>query len=369
MNRALLFRRRLIAAGICVLCILFLAFSSAFRSATQSEEMNHWGLLSFAILIVAGYLIQREIMMRERIENGLHTAQELLGVKHDKQHAELGSTMEDLHGQIRARQSAEDAMRRLNEDLEHRVRARTAELQEISQELEAFNYSVSHDLRAPLRHMSGFSRILQEEFAAKLPEEAQHYIERIRTAATHMSALVDDMLRLSYIGRQALQQKPMDLGVLVEEVRADVMQEVEGREIDWKISALPEVQADAVLLRQVLLNLVSNALKFTRQRQRAVIEIGSQEEDGQTVIFVRDNGAGFDPRYADKLFGVFQRLHRQDEFEGTGIGLAIVQRIIHKHGGRVWADSKPGRGATFYFTLPAHAKTRTPMREMAGVNA
>jgi signal transduction histidine kinase len=325
------------------------------------------GLLSFSILIAAGHLIQGEIMTRGRIENGLQTAQELLGVKYNAQHAELDNVMEDLHAQIRARQSAEQFVRSLNEELEDRVGERTAELQAANRELEAFSYSVSHDLRAPLRHLQGFSRILQKDCASQLDADARHYLQQIESAATRMSSLVEDLLHFSHIGRQDPQMNAVSLRRLAEEVRVQVMKEIDGREINWKISALPEVQGDAVLLRQVLFNLFSNAVKFTSKQDRAIIEIGSEEETGETVIYVRDNGAGFDPRYADKLFGVFQRLHRQDEFEGTGIGLAIVQRIIHKHGGRVWAESRPGHGATFYFSLPSKTMNARFPEKLIGV--
>ena len=243
------------------------------------------------------------------------------------------------------------------------------ELVEANGELESFTYSVSHDLRAPLRHLDGFSRILEEEYGAELPEEARHYLHRIRSATTHMSRLVEDLLGLSRLGRQGLQLRTVTLRELVEEARAEVLSEAEGRVIDWQIGALPEVQADVGLFRQVWINLFSNAIKFTRNQPRPVIQVGSRKENGEAILFVRDNGAGFDPRYADKLFGVFQRLHRQDEFEGTGVGLATVQRIVHKHGGRVWAESQPGQGATFYFSVPARASVpRQPKAEM-GVSA
>ena len=300
------------------------------------------GLLSFAILIVADLLIRGEIMTREKIE-------------------------EDLHEQIRARQKAEYVIRRLNEELEDRVRLRTAELQEINGELKAFTYSVSHDLRAPLRHMEGFSRLLQKDHADKLSTDGRHYVDRIQSAATHMSSLVEGLLHLSRIGRQVPERNAISLHALTEDVRAELTEESEGRLIDWKISPLPEVDGDPLLVRQVLFNLVSNSVKFTSKQDRALIEIGSKEENGETVIYVRDNGAGFDPSYAEKLFGVFQRLHRQDEFEGTGIGLAIVQRIIHKHGGRVWAESRPGDGATFYFTLPSQTRNAPPPEMLIGV--
>lgn len=316
--------------------------------------------LTFLILGFAGYFVQREIMARGRIETGLRKAQELLGVELEGQRAELGHTMEDLHAQIEARRRMEREVRRLNEELEERVEQRTRELQEANHELEAFSYSVSHDLRAPLRHMDGFSRILQQEYATQLPEEARHYLDRVRSATTHMSNLVEDLLQLSRLGRQSPQLSRVALRNLVEEAQAETLSVAGDRTIEWRIGALPESEVDAHLFLQVWVNLLSNAIKFSRNQPKAVIEIGSLEKDGETVVFVRDNGAGFDPRYADKLFGVFQRLHRQDEFEGTGIGLATVQRIIKKHGGRVWAESQPGQGATFYFTVP----TPVPHREI-----
>lgn len=315
--------------------------------------------LTFLILAFAGYFVQREIMTRGRIETGLRKAQELLGVELEGQRAELGHTMEDLHAQIEARRRMEREVRRLNEALEERVEQRTRELYEANHELEAFSYSVSHDLRAPLRHMDGFSRILQQEYGTQLPEEARHYLDRVRSATTHMSNLVEDLLQLSRLGRQSPQLSRVALRSLVEEAQAETLSAAGDRKIEWRIGKLPEAEVDANLFRQVWVNLLSNAIKFSRNQSKAVIEIGSREEQGETILFVRDNGAGFDPRYSDKLFGVFQRLHRQDEFEGTGIGLATVQRILKKHGGRVWAESQPGQGATFYFTVP----TAVPHRE------
>jgi light-regulated signal transduction histidine kinase (bacteriophytochrome) len=359
--------------GALAIVILCLTFYFAVRSARQGESSFQTqlallvaGLFTLAIVLVAGHRIQREILLRAKAEAGLRRAQEMLGMKYEDQRAELGHLMEDLYGQIRARQQVEDEIRELNEDLERRVRQRTAELEEINKEAEAFSYSVSHDLRAPLRHLDGFSRILQQEFGAKLPDEAQHYLDRIRGAATRMSELLDDLVQLSRIGRQVPERQRCSLRAIVDEARMEVLRDSNGRKIVWQIYSLPEVDADPLLLRQALANLLSNAVKFTRQQRAAVIEIGSLEENGMNVVFVRDNGTGFDPRYADKLFGVFQRLHGQDEFEGTGVGLAAVQRIIHKHQGRVWAESQPGQGATFYFSLPASLPRSQELRETVG---
>ena len=327
------------------------------------------GVLVCGSLALAGYYIQHEVLMRAEIEVGLLRARELLGMQLDEKRSELGHAMDDLHDQILARNEAEDELRHLNADLEVRVARRTEELAEMNRELESFNYSVSHDLRAPLRHMDGFSRILEEEFAPQLSGEARHYLKRIRLAAGQMTALVDDLLQLARFGRQAVRWQRVSLAQLVDETVRACMEQEGNRQIAWDIARLPEVEADPGLLRQVLANLISNALKFTKNKQRPVIEIGCLQKELEVTIHVKDNGAGFDPRYADKLFGVFQRLHRQDEFEGTGIGLAIVARIIHKHGGRVWAESTPECGATFYFTLSAAEETRSETAEHAGAIA
>ncbi len=225
-----------------------------------------------------------------------------------------------------------------------------ADLAAANQELEAFSYSVSHDLRAPLRHIDGFARILKEEHAAELSEEAQRYLERILHGANHMGHLVDDLLNLAKVGRKELVRQRTKLDLLVRETLAD-LPETENRAVEWRVEPLPEVDCDPGLLKLVFNNLLGNALKFTRSRQPAVIEIGTKDSASPTTIFVRDNGVGFDPKYADKLFGVFQRLHRQEDFEGTGVGLATVQRIIRKHGGEVWAEAELDRGATFFFSL------------------
>ena len=308
--------------------------------------------LTLSMLTAGGYLIQREILARAKIEVGLRQAQELLGVKYEEQRGELDHAIQDLHGQILQRKLAEAEVRRLNAGLEERVQTRTSELREANRELEAFTYSVSHDLRAPLRHMDAFSRMLQQQHGPGLSTEGKRLLERIREASTRMALLVEDLLQLSRLSRKLPNFKNVCLDEIVQEVRREVDEGDKEREIRWHIATMPSVQGDGVLLRQVFVNLLANAAKFTRLQTAATIEVGSRHEEKELVIFVRDNGAGFDPRYADKLFGVFQRLHRQEEFEGTGIGLATVQRIVRKHGGRVWAESEPGRGATFYFSLP-----------------
>lgn len=256
---------------------------------------------------------------------------------------------------ITARRDAENQIRELNLTLSQRV----GELGTANDELESFSYSVSHDLRTPLRHIDGFARILKEEYSPQIPEEAHRYIDRIIQAATHMGHLVDDLLNLARIGRQELTRKRTRIGEVVRQAMSDLPAEAGEREIEWRIEPLPEMNCDPGLMKLVFTNLLSNAVKFTRKKTPAVIEVGSRVTDGALTIFIRDNGVGFDPQYADKLFGVFQRLHRQEDFEGTGIGLATVQRIIRRHGGEIRAESQLDSGTTFYFTLGPHSEPVT----------
>jgi signal transduction histidine kinase len=230
-----------------------------------------------------------------------------------------------------------------------------------NRELEAFTYSVSHDLRAPLRHITGFSRMLAEECGPALNPQARYCLNRIDDSARGMATLVDELLNLSLIGRRPLKIQWTDLKPLIDEVIIGMRPDLEGRNIVWTINDLPRLEADPALLKIVFQNLLGNAVKYTRPRPDPAIDIGSTALDGEQVIFVRDNGVGFDMKYADKLFGVFQRLHRSEDFEGTGIGLATVQRIVQKHGWRIWASAAEGQGATFYLAPgPAHSAADAP---------
>ncbi len=267
----------------------------------------------------------------------------------------LAQRSDELDIRLSEVEKLNDALSNLLEDFQgaNQILDTTGQrLAESNQELEAFTYSVSHDLRAPLRAVDGFSQILLEEYAAQIPEEAVSYLDKIREGARHMGELIGDLLDLSRLSRTPLRRSRIELSMVVGQALKELAVEQEDRNVEIKIGDLPKCQADPSLLKQVYINLISNALKFTRTRDNAIIAIGCQVHNGENACYVRDNGVGFDMAYVDKLFGVFQRLHPVEKFEGTGVGLVIVQRIIRRHGGRVWAEAEPDKGATFYFCLP-----------------
>jgi len=247
------------------------------------------------------------------------------------------------------RKRAEHEIQHLNAEMQRR----NADLAAANEELESFSYSVSHDLRAPLRHMDGFSKLLAAEYGPMLDSVAEHYMDMIQDGARSMGELIDNLLNMGRVGRQALACKSVDLGSILQSVVLDLSSQCEGRQIDWRVGDLPVTYCDPCLIKQVFVNLLSNAVKYTRRREVAVIEVGLVIAETTSAVFVRDNGVGFDQQYVDKIFTPFQRLHRVDDFEGSGVGLATVKRIVRKHGGRVWAKGEVDKGATFFFQLAA----------------
>jgi signal transduction histidine kinase len=317
-------------------CLVALLLSSAsfdyfFTEPLYSFEISDGELPYYFIFVAWAVIVASFSAVRRRIEDSLRRA------------------YDDLRVEVEQRKRREDEIRELNEEL----RKRAAELEGTNKELESFAYSVSHDLRAPLRHMVGYSELLQRQASSLLDEKSQRFIRTILDSAKKMGNLIDDLLGFSRIGRAETKMTKVDLEQLVKEVVAEIRQDAKSRDIAWTIGALPVCYGDRSMLRLVVVNLVSNAVKFTSMRTPAEIEIGCVDRNNKEVeVFVRDNGAGFDMQYVNKLFGVFQRLHLPEQFEGTGIGLATVQRIIHRHGGEVRAEGAVDRGATFYFSLP-----------------
>jgi signal transduction histidine kinase len=306
-------------------------FTFFFTTPLYSFEIANGDLPYFFAFAVWSIVAAGFVTVRRRIEDELRQARDRLQVEIDLS------------------RHRENEILRLNQELAHRAR----ELEVSNKELESFSYSVSHDLRAPLRHVVGFSELLQKQASSLLDDKSRQYMRTILESAKRMGNLIDDLLAFSRIGRIEAQKTRVNVEQLVKEVIADVRQETRGREIAWKVEALPICYGDRSMLKQVIVNLVSNAVKFTSMRAQTEIEIGCMDvNENEVEIFVRDNGAGFDMEYVGKLFGVFQRLHLPEQFEGTGIGLAIVQRIVLRHGGKVRAEGVPDQGATFYFSLP-----------------
>ena len=320
-------------AGPSLLAVLLSAasFDYFFIEPLYSFDISVRDLPYFLIFVAWAAIVASFSAVRRRIEDNLRQARD------------------SLQAEVEHRRQREDEIRTLNRELGRRA----VELEASNKELESFAYSVSHDLRAPLRHMVGYSELLQRQAASLLDEKSQRFIKTILDSAKRMGNLIDDLLAFSRIGRAETKKTKVDLRQLVDEVVAEIGQDTKGRDIAWKIGALPVCYGDRSMLRLVVVNLVSNAVKFTRMRAPAEIEIGCDDRhEGEFEVFVKDNGAGFDMQYVDKLFGVFQRLHLPEQFEGTGIGLATVQRIVHRHGGQVRGEAAVDQGATFYFSLP-----------------
>jgi len=307
-----------------------LCYNYFFTEPFYSFEVSNEDLPRFFLFIASAAIVAWFVAVRRRIESDLRHARDNLQVE------------------LEQRKRREDEIRQLNNELARRA----SELETSNKELESFAYSVSHDLRAPLRHVVGYSELLQRQASSLLDEKSRRFMQTILESAKRMGNLIDDLLEFSRIGRAETKNTLVSPDPLVKDVVAEIGQDTTGRDIVWKIHHLPVCYSDRSMLRLVIFNLLSNAVKFTRMRAQAEIEIGCVDGENEVEVFVRDNGAGFDMQYVDKLFGVFQRLHLPEEFEGTGIGLATVRRIIHRHGGEVRAEGIVDHGATFYFSLP-----------------
>ena len=320
-----------IGPSVLAIVLSVACFNYFFAEPIYSFEVSTSDLPYFFVFITWAFIVAWFSAAGRRVENGLRQARDRLQVE------------------LEQRKRREDEIHQLNQELVKQA----AELEASNKELESFAYSVSHDLRAPLRHVVGYSELLQKQASSLLDDKSRRYMQTILESSKRMGNLIDDLLGFSRIGRAETKKTAVNLEQLIRQVVAELGQETSGRDIAWKIGALPVCYGDRSMLKVVLVNLVSNAVKFTRMRAPAEIEIGCADgKENQVEVFVRDNGAGFDMRYANKLFGVFQRLHRSEEFEGTGIGLATAQRIIHRHGGKIRAEGAVDQGATFYFSLP-----------------
>jgi signal transduction histidine kinase len=296
--------------------------------------------------------LERELSERVKAEKELQITISAL----EKSKRAALNLMADLKKEMEERKQAENAVKMLNEELEQRVMFRTAQLEASNKELEAFSYSVSHDLRAPLRAINGFAKILLDDYKNSLDEEGIRLLNILRDNAKNLSTLIDDLLAFARLQRQDLQKNKIEMSILVDEVYNEMIAIENPGNIELIIGDLPEATGDISMIRQVWRNIIENAIKFTKPRTERLIEVGAMDSDGTTVYFVKDNGVGFDMKFADKIFGVFQRLHTAAQFEGTGVGLALVQRIINRHNGRIWTEATPNEGAVFYFTLAADSR-------------
>jgi signal transduction histidine kinase len=364
---ALLFRQRalfdravfrlLIAAALAAALseIAFTQYVSVFGPANMIGHflLRASTVCTYRAFVVTGVAEPSRVLFRDLklSEEALQKARDELELRVRERTAELARANEELEEEIAERRRAEESLRRLNEELEQRVAARTSELEAANRELEAFSYSVSHDLKAPLRTIEGFTQALEEEQSGRMDDSGKNYLRRVRTAAGKMSRLIDALLNLSRQSRGEMRPSSVDLSGLAKGIAEEFAKSQPGRMSAFIIPDGITAEGDPVMLRAVLENLLGNAWKFTGRCESPRIEFGTMQSNGGAVYFVRDNGAGFDMTYADRLFKAFHRLHSTDEFPGIGIGLATVQRIVHRHGGKIWAEGEPGKGATFYFTL------------------
>ncbi len=329
-------------------------YLAAVKTQTFPLAASHgliW-ILGLAGIILRERHIRRHLEERRQTEEALRRAYDGKEQLVRKRTEELRLTVAQLQEEIADRQQAENEIQKMNEGLEQRVKERTAQLESANKEMEAFSYSVSHDLKAPLRAIQGFSRILMEEHSARLDAEGLRLLSVIISNTNLMAHLIDDLLALSRLGRHAIGKGSVNLTATVRQISEQIKSHEPERDLQFMINDLPPAQGDRFLLSQVMQNLLDNAVKYTKPKKSALIEVGGKDEENETIYYVKDNGAGFDESYAHKLFGVFQRLHGGGEYEGTGVGLAIVKRIVERHGGRVWAEGKVNEGATFYFALP-----------------
>ena len=339
--------------------------SSASILATESRQRLTEQQLSLFTTIAVFILVMVIVVSLLSITNSilkpimkLQQGAETIG-KGDLKHrvdikgkSEIGQLAAAFNQMTERRQRAEKALQKARDELEIRVEERTSELQSANKELEAFSYSVSHDLRTPLRAIDGFSQILLEDYPDKLDREGRRLLGVVRDNTRRMGRLIEDLLNFSRLGRKEIRKTKINMEKLARDIFQELMRVSPERKLKMKMNALPPAYGDEAMIREVLVNLFSNAIKFSRKEESPLIEVGGELKGNENIYYIKDNGVGFDMRYSDKLFGVFQRLHSQGEFKGTGVGLALVQRIIHRHGGRVWTEGKVNEGATFYFALP-----------------